>query len=367
MKKFKEKAVLALKTAILGAAVYFCATKSQIVRATAAEATERCLNVVIPSLYAMMIVAVMIAKSGITGCVPGFIRKTGRVIFGMDGDALAVFVFSMFAGYPAGAKMIGEQYASGAVSQKSAALLCGVCFGAGPAFIIGCISMELYSSGLPGRLIIISTVAANVVTAVFLSIFLRKERSSSISSGKLTINGDILTSSAVSAGKTMGELCFMIAAFSIITAMLREWGIISVAADVFSDLTGMPGEISEKIIPAILDITAISGLPADNYMLLPWICGLVSFGGICVILQISAIAGKFFSLRIFLCARLFAASVSYGICRLLMPFILRNEAIAASAVKISTHRASSPVPSVMLLLMTFMIIAEYDKLVKIQK
>lgn len=368
MKKIKEKGFFCIKLMFLGAAVYFCAAETDLVKTAVSDGADRCLTVVIPSLYAMMIAAVMITKSGILSHMPGFTNILGRTFFGMGGGCLPIFAFSMFAGYPAGARMVTEQYSSGAVSAKSAPLLCGVCFGAGPAFIFGCISGELYSSGIPGKVIILSTSAANILTALIVSFFLRK-----YDTGKdelrrpVRIDGALFTDSVASAGRTIGELCFMITAFSVMTAMLGHFGVISAAAGIFSEITGFSEEISGDFIPAVLDITAVRGLPANNYALLPWLCALVSFGGVCVLFQISAIVSGRFSVLPFIALRLTASVLSFGICHLIMPFIISEETVAAASVNISTHSASSYVPSVMLLLMTFMIMAEYDKLVKIQK
>lgn len=368
MKKLKEKGTICLKSAVLLTAVYFCAAETDLVKAAVSDGIGRCLTVVIPSLYAMMIVAVMITKSGILSYIPRFARCIGRMLFGMGGENLAVFLFSMFAGYPAGAKMITEQYSSGNISENEASLLCGVCFGAGPAFIMGCISGTLYGSGTAGKIIIISTVSANILTALAVSFFLRKSgNSAGAPRRQINISGSLLTESVVSAGRTMGELCFMITAFSVITAMLGHFGVISAAAGIFSDFTGFSREVSEAFIPAVLDITAVRGLPSDNYALLPWICVLVSSGGICVLFQTAAIIAGRFPLRKFILLRSIASVLSFWICRLIMPFMLRGEIVAASSVDIGAYSASSPVPSVMLLLMTFIIMAEYDKLVKIPK
>ena len=368
MKKTEEKGIILLKSAILLTAVYFCAAETSLVKSAVSDGIERCLTVVIPSLYAMMIAAVMIVKSGILRCIPRFARYIGRMLFGMGGENLAVFVFSMFAGYPAGAKIITEQYSSGDITEREASLLCGVCFGAGPAFIMGCISGTLYGSGIAGKIIIISTVSANILTAFAVSFFLRKSGNPAEASRRqINISGSLLTESVVSAGRTIGELCFMITAFSVITAMLDRLGAISAAAGIFSSISGFSREVSEAFIPAVLDITAVQGLPADNYALLPWICALGSSGGICVFFQTAAIIAGRFPLRRFILLRGIASVLSFGICRLIMPFMLRDEIIAVSSVNIGAYSAPSPVPSVMLLLMTFIIMAEYDKIVKIQK
>lgn len=368
MKKIKEKGFFCLKLILLGAAVYFCAAETELVKTAVSDGANRCLTVVIPSLYAMMIAAVMITKSGILSHTPDFVKNLGRALFGMGGECLPVFLFSMFAGYPAGARMITEQYSSGAVSARSASLLCGVCFGAGPAFIFGCISGELYSSGLPGKIIIISTAAANIITALIMSFYLRKKDTGKKDIRRpVRINGVLLTDSVASAGRTMGELCFMITAFSVITAMLGHFGVISAAAGAFSRITGFSEEVSGAFIPAVLDITAVRGLPENNYALLPWLCALVSFGGVCVIFQISAIVSGRFSVLPFIVIRLIVSVMSFGICRIIMPFMISEEIVSASSVNVSVHSSSSSVPSLMLMLMTFMIMAEYDKLVKIQK
>ena len=368
MKKTEEKGIICLKCVLLLVGIYFCAAEASLVKSAVSSGIDRCLTVVIPSLYAMMAVAVMITKSGILRCIPRFIGFAGRILFGMNRESFAIFVFSMSAGYPAGAKMITEQYSAGKITGKEASLLCGICFGAGPAFIMGCISGTLYGSGPAGRIIIISTVSANILTALGVAFFLRRGVSDrNTAQRQLEISGSLLTESVVSAGGTMGELCFMITAFSVITAMLEHFGVISAAAGIFSSFTGFDMDVSGAFIASVLDITAVQGLPADNYALLPWLCVLVSFGGICVLFQTAAIIAGRFPLRRFILLRGIVSVLSFWICRLIMPFMLRDQIVPASSVDVGLCGSPSPVPSVMLLLMTFIIIAEYDKIVKIQK
>ncbi len=70
MKKTEEKGLILLKSAVLLTAVYFCAAETALVKSAVTDGIDRCLSIVIPSLYAMMIVSVMIAKSGILSCIP---------------------------------------------------------------------------------------------------------------------------------------------------------------------------------------------------------------------------------------------------------------------------------------------------------
>ena len=137
MRNFTKKAIKCAKAAAATAAFAFCMTKTAEVSQAVSGAVERCIEVVIPSLFAMMIVSGLLVRSGITGAVPRFIGTISEKLLGMEGFMLPVFTFGMFAGYPVGAKMICTEVQCGRLDKNRAALLCGLCYGAGPAFIFG--------------------------------------------------------------------------------------------------------------------------------------------------------------------------------------------------------------------------------------
>lgn len=368
MKKIPEKTLTALKILLLITGVWFCISETEAVKTAVSGALGRCINIIIPSLYAMMTVSALVIKSGLTSKFPRPFKSVGRLLFGMNENSFPIFLFSMFAGYPAGAKMLCTGYSGGKISKKSAGLLMGICFGAGPAFIFGCISGQLYSSSLAGKIILISTVSANVILAFFVSFFLRRDSEIQKNApNSFSITGEMLTECVISGGKTIAEICFMIIAFSIFTAMLDTYGIISAAADFFSKISGLSHDISAEFLPAFLDITAVNALPENNYSLLPYLCALTSFGGICVIFQISAVVSGKLSLKPLILLRTIAAILSFIICRSIMPFMMRNEVISASAAAVKTYKAPSPVPSLLIILMTFMLMCEYGNLIKCNK
>ena len=168
MRNFTKKAIKCAKAAAATAAFAFCMTKTAEVSQAVSGAVERCIGVVIPSLFAMMIVSGLLVRSGITGAVPRFIGTISEKLLGMEGFMLPVFTFGMFAGYPVGAKMICTEVQCGRLDKNRAALLCGLCYGAGPAFIFGCISGRLYSSPTAGAVILVSNTAANLILALLL-------------------------------------------------------------------------------------------------------------------------------------------------------------------------------------------------------
>ena len=93
MRNFTKKAIKCAKAAAATAAFAFCMTKTAEVSQAVSGAVERCIGVVIPSLFAMMIVSGLLVRSGITGAVPRFIGTISEKLLGMEGFMLPVFTF----------------------------------------------------------------------------------------------------------------------------------------------------------------------------------------------------------------------------------------------------------------------------------
>ena len=146
----------------------------------------------------------------------------------------------------------------------------------------------------------------------------------------------------------MLEVCLCIVIFSVLSEMLRTYNILPMIAEF------LPTGIGESVLCAVLDVTAISEISAS----LPVVSALISFGGVCVFLQISAIYRGNLSLLPLIVIRTAAAILSGVICRLIMPIIISDEAVDVFAVTGRLHRETSPVPSIMLVIMSCVLIAE---------
>lgn len=351
----KKYAKFIYTVSLLWLAVY-CITDSISVKETVSQALDRCIATVIPSLYAMMIISSLITESGMLHRLPHFITRAGRFITGRE-DIFPVFVFSMLAGYPVGAKLLYSQYRSGIITKNEAEIYCGICFGAGPAFIYGCISSGLYGLNEAGTVILISTLSADIILAAAVPLFIKRQRNNyngftPPSNGKFSLCGCV-----ASGGRSMLGICSMILAFSVFTAFLGSTGIITAAAKALR----LKEDTAEALVCSVLDVTAVDMLPHGDYTLLPLISGLVSFGGICVILQISALTEGRLSLLPMIILRLFASVISALICNIIMPYMLSESAVSVADIHISAHRSDSPLPSLILILMTFIVFHENEK------
>ena len=138
MKDMKEKTAAAVKFLLLTGAAAYCLVQPEDVRGAVSGAMGRCLGILIPSLYAMLIVSSLLIRSGALGKLSRLLTPLGK-IFGMDGEVCGVFLLSIFAGYPVGSRLLAALVSENRLDRRRASLLAGVCFGAGPAFISGCI------------------------------------------------------------------------------------------------------------------------------------------------------------------------------------------------------------------------------------
>ncbi len=362
MKNFRKNAISLIKIAATASAFLFCLTETQIISETIYDAIIRCINVIIPSLYAMMIVSGLLVRSNLTSKSGRIFSVPGRALFGMGGNVLPIFLLSMFAGYPIGTSMLCAEVEKGSVSRKDAEIFSGVCFGAGPAFIFGCISSQLYGSETAGKIILLSAVSANVILAVLISFITRKNNVSLCNAEKLKLSSETFTESIVAAGHSMANICFMVVAFSVLTAFLETSGTIELLSSLISSHTNVNSQLVSGAICALLDVTNLKGMPAGNYEILPLLSALASFGGVCVIMQIAVLARGRISLIPLILLRTAAAIISAVICRIISPYMLVNETVSASSAKIALCNNDSPIPSILLIIMTLMLFAEYEKI-----
>lgn len=321
----------------------FCLLFPVEVRNGAGEGLNRCITVIIPSLYAMMTASAILLDSGAVSAVGRCISPVTKGIFGLNGELAAIFFFSLVAGYPVGAKMIYTLYINGRLPKRMAEILSGLCYGSGTAFIFGCVAPTVEI----GSLILLSNIAAEFLILLILSPYFRRtpieEKSRSIA-----VNGNILTKSVSSSGRALGEMCLCVIIFAVFAEM--------------AEYCGLSRVFGCDLYKAVLDVTAINDISADIAVK----SALVSFGGVCVFFQISAIFRGKLSILPLVIMRTFAAVSSFFICRILQPYFIVGE-VQVFAAGQKLYRESSPMPSVMLILMTGMVISELVKIDKKQR
>ncbi len=277
----------------------------------ASGAISACLETIVPSLFAFSAVAIFLQKSGLYRVVLKPFSLVLSKILRMDEELCGIFLLSNIGGYPVGISLLSALVAENRLSERDAARLMCCCFGSGPSFIIGIVGTGVFGSAAVGGVIFAACFLASLLVAVFVRT--RGEFSLKPAPKQLSLTSSTFVLSVNAAARAMFSVCVMVVGFSVIAAGLREIGVNALFERLFATL-GV-GENSVRIFPAMLEITRIKELsPTANAPAIS--AALLSFGGVCVFLQISALAGKI-PLKRFLVSRIFAATLSGGLAAML--------------------------------------------------
>lgn len=251
----------------------------------ASRGIELCMKTVIPSLYPFLFLCSIITSS-LWGEKILPLEKLSRWT-GIPENAQSVLIAALLGGYPAGAQTIGDAYRDNKISTDTAKRLLCFCSNAGPAFLFGLVSTQF-----PRK----DTVLAVCLILILSSLFTGRltsefeEQGSSLAPKNCSI-AKIIENSA----KTMGIICSWIILFQIITNFFSEW---------FLNRFPLPLQI---FVTGLLELSSgccmLTGI--ENLSLRFVICTcMVSFGGLCVIMQTSSVIGQI-PLRPYILGKLF--------------------------------------------------------------
>ncbi len=285
-------------------AAVFLIAEPKTISAAVGGAVSDCLEVIVPSLFAFTVLAVYLQKSGLYRIALKPITLPLSILLRVDEELCAVFVLANIGGYPVGASLLCELVRKGALSEKNASRMLCCCFGSGPSFIVGIVGVRVFNSAAAGLALFAACFASSLIMALIVRAGGEIELKSP--SAHFDLSSDAFISSVMSGARVMFTVCTMITGFAVISTILSALGVNAL----FERLLGLlgAGENSSAIFAAMLEVTRIKAIvPTSPAM--PICAALLSLGGACVILQITALSGKI-PLKRFILSRIPAAAIS---------------------------------------------------------
>ena len=355
----KGAQALSVKTTLrtAGAAAAVCAAGVFILGRPAAvaqavrSAAESCLEVVVPSLFAFTVLAVFLRDSGLYRIVLKPLTLPLSRLLRMDEELCAYIVLGNIGGYPVGAKLLAQAVEERRISERDAGRLLCCCFGSGPSFVIGIVGVRVFASAAVGGAVFAACFMASFVIAA--AVRAQGEITLLGKSGSAAPSAGCFIGSVMTGARVMFTVCAMITAFSVMIAFAEEAGLLRLFAKAAQGLGA--GADSAEILPALLEVSRIGGLSGDSALCVPLCAGMLSLGGVCVLLQVAALSGKI-PLRGFLLSRLPAAALSAAFSA---PACFIPRAAAAALPAGGTFRAfsSGTAVSVCVLIMSGILLA----------
>ena len=313
-----------------------------------------CLEVMIPSLYAFMVISGFIVSSNLYAVLGKPFGIISRYVFRIPEEYFSVFLISSIGGYPVGAKLLANMYKENKIDRETAEHMLSYCYLAGPAFICSIAGVKLFSSVRTGMMIFASVLGANIILG-FLKGLSRKIPPKSRNSVKLNLSMECLIESVYSGAKGMFSICAVIVFFSTIICILNKLNIIQNAAGFLTKFTYLDYSDSLASVRSFIEISNISSFTAGNYRLIPVTAALLSFGGICVVMQTKGFVSGILSTKYFYFNRFLSAVISYFLCKMLIT-AYGTEPVYTWASENIAYRQNSPIPSIFLLIMTILLL-----------
>lgn len=324
------------------------------------ESINICLVAIVPSMYAFMIVSDLFIKSNSYKIIGRVLSPISRYILHLDGQLFAIFLISLVAGYPVGAKLISTLDEKNLIEKRVAENMYCYCYSGGLAFIMGTIGNG-FKNGLEIALIVyISTIVSNVILAMILNLKSKipKKDTSSI---EVNFNSNILIDSINSSFKVMLNICIMIVAFGIIITFLDGFKISDILSIGLSKILNISNKSSHSILNGFLEISRTSSVNIVGKYYLPTLATMFSFGGVCVILQIVSISNKSFNLNKFIISRIVTGMISFIICDVLIRIFLKDNINVIYMINHKLTHENSIVPTICLIFMSFILLSQNIK------
>ncbi len=308
---------------------------------------ENCLNgaryglnlwftIVLPSLLPFMVASFILLETGIIKLISFLLSPFTRVLFSAPGESAYVFFAAAFSGYPVGAKLAGELYEKGQVSEAEAQAIVRFTSVTGPVFIAGAVSAGMLGIPETAVYLLAAHYLSAFLTGVFFGLFKRNDAPKKhISFKEAFIQfkydirnckplGELLSESIEKAIMTLLRIGGFIIVFSVVMEMLSVSGVMDAAAWIYSpisNLTGFTSEGAKAILIGGIELTngcsAAASLNIDIVKKLSIISSILAFGGLCVHMQTKSVClSSGLTLKYFFAAKCLQAVFAYLFCSL---------------------------------------------------
>ena len=228
---------------------------------------------VLPAAFPFLFLTALFTRFPLFRRFSGAISPAAGKLFRVSGAGGSAAVLAMLSGYPVGARTVLDLYERGAIGEEETFRLSCLSTTSGPMFIVGVVGAAMFQNPLAGWVLLLSHFSAVWLVCLFLRIGKRPLPSAP---PRLQSGGNVLYDSLYSS--VISILCVggSIAVFYAFGQMLCD-------ALVFLPL----GDTDTALLRGMLEMTAGCALlsKTPNALSLALCAFLVTFGGICVLVQ----------------------------------------------------------------------------------
>lgn len=334
--------------------VCLCLIYSKDITLGVSKGIDICLNSLIPSMYIFMILGSFINYSKIDKQIGMIFNFLSVRLFKVSGEIFSIFFISAIGGYPVGVKIISDKIRQNEISSIDGQYLLNFCVYCSPAFLISAVSIPLWNDIRIGFVIYISQIISGLLIALICG-FNKKSIIYAKENNIKTTFANNLIDAVNSATKSILVMSSFVVLFYAFFSLLEKLSI---------------SQFHLNIIKGVLEVTcgckSIQNMPFLSSVILVSI--FTSFGGICVIMQLSALLYKCkINIINFVIIRVIFSIISTCITYIFISQMDIDIACFTSNKTYSFHMYTvSPISSLFLIILGIMLLLFYNKSVKIK-
>lgn len=260
----------------------------------AREGIDLCMRTVIPALFPFFILSIILTGS-LAGARWKLLKPIGTFLRIPRGSE-SLYLIGLLGGYPTGAQVVATAYQDGILQKRDAIRMLGFCSNAGPSFLFGMAASQFSSVSsawlLWGILILSSALTGYILPG---------KANSSATPPKQQVNLSVAFDRSL---KAITRVCGWVILFRVLLSFCNRW---------FAWLLDTPVMV---LFNGALELTIGCSALAyiDNESVRFIICGgMLSFGGICVILQTCSVTGAL-GLGMYLHGKLIQTAITVLLC-----------------------------------------------------
>lgn len=263
----KQKGIYAAAAFCMAILIFDC---EQALRA-ASEGLELCLRTAIPSLFPFFVLSGILV-SGISElripALAGFLR----VPSGWE----SIFLLGCIGGYPVGAQCVAQAYRSEQLSKEQAQRMLGFCTNCGPAFLFGVVGPMFPHPGYPAVIMATGILSAMIVGHLWPGSDHNPKQAPAVTPISLpkAVRQAISSMASVCAWIILGKIVLHYLDQQLLRYLSQPIDLLTAG---FLELTN-----------GCLGLSSITDLPCRFVTA----CAIISFGGLCVAMQVSAICAE---------------------------------------------------------------------------
>ncbi len=280
---------------------------------------------VLPALFPFFFFSGLLTKTQVLDKLSQKLSKIMQKLFHTPGSSGIIYLLSIVSGYPVGAKITSDLYQKGALTSDEIVRINAFASTSGPLFIIGSVGVGMLHNQTFGIILLAAHLLGAILNGLLYRNYHYKKSECIIMQKSTNLNATISDTMYDSIIAILIVGGYIVVA-NILIDILSNIGVLSLLGSLINGIAGLLGcplDIGSGLSAGLLEITRgcrdLASLSMSPHILLPFICGLISWGGISIqfqaltFLQKCNIKSSFYVLQK-LTQAIFSAIICYILC-----------------------------------------------------